>query len=194
MSNFDAYFITRLHKSPRPFAFAIKSTDNLSFFENTADYLHVFSCGEKEGKVWMEKILVARVSMSHSHILIGPSNVSATSRTSCIKSETSSLVRKQIMPAPQAARFPALEQERDRHPDPSNLLLLSPLLIRQPHRNPMASLNLDHFCTTRLELFCSATLFPSIPLHTPPVMTLPSRLVIIDFPFLLLYMYNAKSP
>jgi hypothetical protein len=63
LSNFDAYFITRLHKSPRPFAFAIKSTDNLSLFENKADYMHIFCCGEKEGNVWMEKILVARVSV-----------------------------------------------------------------------------------------------------------------------------------
>ena len=62
LSNFDAYYITRLHKSPRPFAFAVRSTDNLSFFENTADYLHVFCCSDKEGQVWMEKILVARVS------------------------------------------------------------------------------------------------------------------------------------
>jgi hypothetical protein len=61
LSNFDAYQITRVHRAPKPFAFAIKSTDNLSFFENTADYLHTFACSEKDGKVWMEKILVARV-------------------------------------------------------------------------------------------------------------------------------------
>lgn len=63
LSNFDAYYITRLQKTPRPFAFAVKSTDNLSFFENTADYLHMFSCSEKEGKAWMENILLARVSL-----------------------------------------------------------------------------------------------------------------------------------
>ena len=61
LSNFDAYQVTRIHRAPKPFAFAIKSTDNLSFFENTADYLHSFACSEKDGKVWMEKILVARV-------------------------------------------------------------------------------------------------------------------------------------
>ena len=61
LSNFDAYRITRAHRAPKPFAFAVKSTDNLSFFENTADYLHSFACSEKEGKIWMEKILVARV-------------------------------------------------------------------------------------------------------------------------------------
>lgn len=74
LSNFDAYFITRLHKSPRPFTFAVKSTDNLSFFENKADYLHVFSCGEKEGNIWMEKILVARSYVLHQekHILFNP--------------------------------------------------------------------------------------------------------------------------
>jgi hypothetical protein len=64
LSNFDAYYITRLQKTPRPFTFAVKSTDNLSFFENTADYLHMFSCSEKEGNAWMENILLARVSLA----------------------------------------------------------------------------------------------------------------------------------
>jgi len=72
LSNFDAYFVTRLHKAPKPFMFAIKSTDNLSFFENTADYLHVFSCSQKDGDKWMENILLARVSM--------PSKLFITSR------------------------------------------------------------------------------------------------------------------
>ena len=61
LSNFDAYYVTRSHRSPKPFAFTMKSTDNLSFFENTADYMHNFSCSEKNGQVWVEKILVARV-------------------------------------------------------------------------------------------------------------------------------------
>ncbi|KAF9468631.1 hypothetical protein BDZ94DRAFT_1153591, partial [Collybia nuda] len=74
LSNFDAYHITRLQKTPRPFAFAVKSTDNLSFFENTADYLHMFSCSEKEGKAWMEKILLARsyVLQQERQVLFNP--------------------------------------------------------------------------------------------------------------------------
>ncbi|KAF5361028.1 hypothetical protein D9756_004992 [Leucocoprinus leucothites] len=62
LSNFDAYHFSRPYKSPKPFAFAIKSTDKLSFFENTQDYKHVISCSEKDGKVWMEKILLARLT------------------------------------------------------------------------------------------------------------------------------------
>lgn len=61
LSNFDAYMVTRLHKAPKPFCFAVKSTDNLSFFENTADYLHMFACNPRDGEKWMEKILLARV-------------------------------------------------------------------------------------------------------------------------------------
>ncbi|KAG5352934.1 hypothetical protein C0989_011976 [Termitomyces sp. Mn162] len=74
LSNFDAYFITRLHKAPRPFSFAVKSTDKLSFFENTADYLHIFSCGEKEGAAWVEHILLARsyVLYQERNILFNP--------------------------------------------------------------------------------------------------------------------------
>ncbi|KAF5317557.1 hypothetical protein D9619_013160 [Psilocybe cf. subviscida] len=60
LSNFDTYQVTRANRAPKPFTFAVKSTDNLSFFENTADYMHTFSCSEKDGNIWMEKILVAR--------------------------------------------------------------------------------------------------------------------------------------
>jgi len=51
-----------IHKSPKPYVFAVKSTDNLSFFENAADYVHVFCCSEKDGKKWLENVLLARVS------------------------------------------------------------------------------------------------------------------------------------
>jgi hypothetical protein len=72
LSNFDYYDITRPVKWPKSDAFAIKSTDNLSFFENTADYLHVFSCSKKDKDKWMEKILVARVSFRFLVAMIVP--------------------------------------------------------------------------------------------------------------------------
>lgn len=62
LSNFDAYYVTRPCKAPKPFVFAIKSTDNLALFENSADYLHVFACQAKDGEAWMQRILLARVS------------------------------------------------------------------------------------------------------------------------------------
>ncbi|KAJ7486114.1 hypothetical protein B0H11DRAFT_2412101 [Mycena galericulata] len=65
LSNFDAYNVTRLHKAPKPFVFAVKSTDNLSFFENTADYLHIFACNPRDGDKWVEKILHARSYVLH---------------------------------------------------------------------------------------------------------------------------------
>jgi len=76
LSNFDAYAVTRVSKAPKPFVFTIKSTDNLSFFENTADYMHTFACGEKDGQNWLEKILVAR-----SYLLYQERNVLAASGT-----------------------------------------------------------------------------------------------------------------
>lgn len=78
VSNFDAYYVTRRHKSPKPFVFAIKSTDHLSLFENAADYLHVFSCNQRDGEKWMEAILVARSYVLHQekHVLCtGPTEV-----------------------------------------------------------------------------------------------------------------------
>ena len=62
LSNFDAYIVTRVSKAPKTYVFAVKSTDNISFFESTSDYVHVFSCDQKEGENWLEKILLARVS------------------------------------------------------------------------------------------------------------------------------------
>jgi len=70
LSNFDAYFVTRRHKSSKAFLFAIKSTDHLSLFENTADYCHVFSCNPKDGEAWMQSILIAR-----SYVLYQERNV-----------------------------------------------------------------------------------------------------------------------
>jgi len=65
LSNFDVYSVTRVMKTPKPFVFAVKSTENLSLFENTADYLHTFCCKEKEGLEWMMNILLARSCVSY---------------------------------------------------------------------------------------------------------------------------------
>ena len=62
LSNFDVYYVTTVHKSPKPFVFAVKSTDNFSLFESATDYVHFFSCSQKEGETWMQAILLARVS------------------------------------------------------------------------------------------------------------------------------------
>ena len=65
LNHFGAYYVARVHKVPKPYVFSVKSTDSLSFFESTPDYVHVFSCAEGEGKSWLEKILFARVRPFH---------------------------------------------------------------------------------------------------------------------------------
>ncbi|CAK5284056.1 unnamed protein product [Mycena citricolor] len=84
LSNFDAYNVTRLQKAPKPFVFAVKSTDNLSLFENTADYLHVFSCNPSDGEKWVEKILLAR-----SYVLYQERNVLFTGNSKPVATGTS---------------------------------------------------------------------------------------------------------
>ena len=69
LSNFDAYLVTRIHKAPKPFTFSVKSVDNLNMFERAADYHHVFSCPVGDGLIWLEKILLARVSLCKSGAL-----------------------------------------------------------------------------------------------------------------------------
>jgi hypothetical protein len=71
LSNFDVYAITRVYKAPKNYIFALKSTDSLSFFEDASDYLHVFSCNEREGEKWMQIILLARVCVV-SHFVYKP--------------------------------------------------------------------------------------------------------------------------
>ncbi|KAL5482465.1 hypothetical protein ACEPAI_9059 [Sanghuangporus weigelae] len=70
LSAFDAYVVTRIHKAPRGFTFAVKSTDPITLFENKADYLHVFSVPEETGIAWLEAIWRAR-----SYILYQEKNV-----------------------------------------------------------------------------------------------------------------------
>ncbi|KAI0338854.1 hypothetical protein BDW22DRAFT_1337212 [Trametopsis cervina] len=65
LNNFDAYAVTRVSKAPKGFVFAVKSTDSLSFFESTTDYVHVFSCDEKDGLKWLDSILLARSYVLH---------------------------------------------------------------------------------------------------------------------------------
>ncbi|KAF8842207.1 hypothetical protein BDN67DRAFT_966207 [Paxillus ammoniavirescens] len=90
LSNFDAYYVTRRHKSPKPFVFAIKSTDHLSLFENAADYLHVFSCNPKDGEKWMEVILVARsyVLYQERHVLFTKTGESHSQAKPLTRSQT----------------------------------------------------------------------------------------------------------
>ncbi|KAI0251975.1 hypothetical protein BJV78DRAFT_1206062 [Lactifluus subvellereus] len=79
LANFDAYVVTRIHKSPKPYVFAVKSTDNFAFFENAADYVHVFCCSEKDGKKWLENILLARsyfINQERNTLSVGVSPVS----------------------------------------------------------------------------------------------------------------------
>lgn len=62
LANFDVYTVTRLHKSPKPFIFSVKSVQNMRMFENLSDYHHVFCCDGRDGAQWLQNILLARVS------------------------------------------------------------------------------------------------------------------------------------
>ncbi|KAH7914300.1 hypothetical protein BJ138DRAFT_1000551 [Hygrophoropsis aurantiaca] len=90
LSNFDVYYVTRKHKSPKPFVFAVKSTDNLTLFEDASDYLHVFSCNQKDGEKWMDAILVARsyVLYQERHVLFAKPGDPTTSSKSLSRSGT----------------------------------------------------------------------------------------------------------
>ncbi|KIY63039.1 hypothetical protein CYLTODRAFT_360597 [Cylindrobasidium torrendii FP15055 ss-10] len=81
LSNFDAYYVTRISKAPKEFSFAIKSTEKMTLFENTDDYFHSFSCSKEKGEAWMENILTARSYVLHQerNILFKPASQAAAS-------------------------------------------------------------------------------------------------------------------
>ncbi|KAF8965985.1 hypothetical protein BDZ97DRAFT_1658265 [Flammula alnicola] len=134
LSNFDAYFVTRPHRAPKPFTFSIKSTDKLSFFENTSDYLHTFSCSEKDGRVWIEKILIARSYVLHQerNVLFNPkSSVSGPSGATVSRSGTrkrSSSAQRPAQPLLNLPPFTSAAQPFPHHDvfEPGSLLSKQP--------------------------------------------------------------------
>lgn len=88
LSTFDAYLGSRVQKAPKPFVFAVKSTDPITLFENKSDYMHMFCCSEEGGWKWMENIMLAKVRIASQvvsfqfclrHILRSP--ISCTKRS-----------------------------------------------------------------------------------------------------------------
>ncbi|KZP18902.1 hypothetical protein FIBSPDRAFT_744692 [Athelia psychrophila] len=79
LSNFDVYYVGK-HKSPKPFVFAVKSTENISLFESAADYVHYFCCGQSDGETWMQAILLARsyVLYQERNVLFTGANISTS--------------------------------------------------------------------------------------------------------------------
>ncbi|KAG7088122.1 hypothetical protein E1B28_012147 [Marasmius oreades] len=71
LSNFDVYHFTNPpSKIPKEYAFGLKSTDKMSLFEDTNDYMHLFCCREGEGEKWVQRIRIAR-----SYVLYQERNV-----------------------------------------------------------------------------------------------------------------------
>ncbi|KAG8904604.1 hypothetical protein FRB99_001476 [Tulasnella sp. 403] len=65
LSSFDAYLVKHSHKAPKSFVFALRSTENITMFENPLDWVHNFSCESDEGNTWFEKLLIARSYVIH---------------------------------------------------------------------------------------------------------------------------------
>ncbi|KAI1794947.1 hypothetical protein LXA43DRAFT_95018 [Ganoderma leucocontextum] len=122
LNNFDAYYVTRVHKAPKPYVFSVKSTDSLTYFEDTSDYVHVFSCGESEGKNWLEKILLAR-----SYVLYQERNVVSASNVGT----TSAAV-------PSSSGAGALQRSGTRRRPPQPLIAVGP-----PKNDMVAPLNFE---------------------------------------------------
>lgn len=118
LSNFDVYYVGK-HKSPKPFVFAVKSTENISLFESAADYVHYFCCGQSDGETWMQAILLARVSDCH-HCILATADQDF-SRMSFTRSAMCFLLAQTSLPLQHPSLFLGLEPGRT---VPYNLLLL----------------------------------------------------------------------
>lgn len=109
LSSFDAYTLTRAYRSTKHFTFAVKSTDNLSYFEDTADYLHMFSCSEKDGRAWIERILVARsyVLQQERQVLFNPKVPAGNATSSTLTRATTTRRSAPSRPAQPLITIPA---------------------------------------------------------------------------------------
>ncbi|KAH8797308.1 hypothetical protein DL96DRAFT_1478535 [Flagelloscypha sp. PMI_526] len=71
LTSFDVHTPTSstlsLHKpkAPKPFVFALKRVDPVTYFEDKNDYVHTFCCKDEEGEAWVESILLARSYTLH---------------------------------------------------------------------------------------------------------------------------------
>lgn len=83
LSNFDGYYVARLHRAPKNFVFAVRSTDNLAMWETPADSVHVFSCDAAEGERWIEKIMLARVRVL-CVLFCEPQRMKAKNQPACL--------------------------------------------------------------------------------------------------------------
>ncbi|KAH6888862.1 hypothetical protein BKA70DRAFT_1442925 [Coprinopsis sp. MPI-PUGE-AT-0042] len=118
LSSFDAYSLT-LH-------------GYLSYFENTADYLHMFSCSERDGRAWMEKILVARSYVLHQErqVLFNP-KVPGGNAASTALSRSGTTARR---PAASRPAQPLISIPAPFNAQPTNATVFEPgsLLHKQP--------------------------------------------------------------
>ncbi|GJE99833.1 PH domain-containing protein [Phanerochaete sordida] len=121
LNNFDAYVVTRVSKAPKSYIFAVKSTDNISFFESTSDYVHIFSCDQKEGENWVEKILIAR-----SYILYQDRNVLSTTGATANPGAGLSRAGTRKRPAQPLVNFSAAQTVSAAEPPPALTPVFAP--------------------------------------------------------------------
>ncbi|KAF8321973.1 uncharacterized protein EI90DRAFT_3078356 [Cantharellus anzutake] len=60
LGNFDAYTMSRDYRSPKPYVFALRSTDSPRIFEDLNDSVHIFSCEKGDGEHWVQTVMLAR--------------------------------------------------------------------------------------------------------------------------------------
>lgn len=126
LSNFDAYNITRIHKSPKPYTFSVKSVQNMRLFESMTDYHHVFSCDAMDGGHWVHNILLARSYVLHQERTALFRQLQPQSRPSTATS-----------PSPGPSPAPAVSRSGTRRAPPAPLLLFQQNSSATP---PMPSL------------------------------------------------------
>lgn len=90
LANFDAYLVPQACiaklKAPKPFAFAIKSTDKVTLFENAdQDFIHFFSVKtESERDQWIQRILETRSPIVQQNLATRAAAQAVDTRTNII--------------------------------------------------------------------------------------------------------------
>jgi hypothetical protein len=140
-SNFDAYIVPQAcvvkMKTPKPYAFAVKSVDKVSLFENAdQDYIHFFSVKtEAEQDAWIRGILQSR-SMILSHLAASRALTQANeSRLNLISQAAFPVASPHNYALPGATNISRTSSKSNTStspPMPSNTFASNSLLARRP--------------------------------------------------------------
>ncbi|CAE6415811.1 unnamed protein product [Rhizoctonia solani] len=109
LSHFDGYIVTHVPRAPKPYVFAVRSTDINGVFEKEEDSSHIFSCDRNSGELWLARILLARsyILQQERTVLFRPANSGSTLTSSKSMLSRSGTKKSTVLPRAVVPQYPS---------------------------------------------------------------------------------------